>query len=192
MKRLGICLVGGLTIVFVALAMACSKGTTTAPAPQAAAPAQPQAAAPAPAAPPAAPAPAAAPSGAPSLKSGDTNIANVTADVTECSRKDGVLSIKVRLRNSASAVKRVDIIWNRNYESYYVSAASKKYFILKDSDGTYLTPRADGFGGLAVDLDAGGQYTWWAKFPAPPAEVKAVTLYMPTAAPLEDIPVTDR
>ncbi len=123
---------------------------------------------------------------------GDTNIAGVMAEVTQCDRKDGVLSIKVRFRNSSSTKARVSIISSRNYESYYVGAASKKYFILKDTEGVYLTPRADGFGELSVDLDPGGQYTWWAKFPAPPADVKTVTLYTPLAAPLENIPVSDK
>src|SRR5689334_24701351 len=59
--------------------------TPAQPAPSAAAPAS---------APPAA---AAAPAG--TLKNGDTNISGVVAEVTECARKDGVLSIKVRLRN---------------------------------------------------------------------------------------------
>jgi hypothetical protein len=134
----------------------------------------------------------AAPAGPAALMTGETNIAGIIAEPTGCTRKDGVLSIKLRLRNTGSATTRVGIISARNYESYYLSAANKKYFILKDSDGTYLTPSADMFGGLAVDIEAGGQYTWWAKFPAPPAEVKTVTLYTPIAPPLEDIPVTDK
>ncbi|HTX38726.1 MAG TPA: hypothetical protein VME43_27055 [Bryobacteraceae bacterium] len=142
-----------------------------------------------------APAPAAAaapapPAAAAVIKTGDTNTTGVAAEVTECSRKDGVLSVKVRFHNTSAAQKRLDLIGSRNYEKYYVTAANKKYFILKDSEGTYLTPQADQFGNLGVDLDAGGQYTWWAKFPAPPAEVKEVSLYLANAAPLEDIPIS--
>jgi hypothetical protein len=136
--------------------------------------------------------PPALPAGPTPLVTGDTNTTGIVAEVTECNRKEGVLSVKVRLRNTGSAGKHVDIFQSRNYESYYLSAANKKYFMLKDSEGTYLTPKADGMGGLGVDVAAGGQYTWWAKFPAPPAEVKAVTLYTPLAAPLEDVPVMDK
>ena len=162
----------------------CSKES---PPPAAQAPVQaPAAAAPAPAAPAAAPAPAGA------LKTEDTNIAGVVADVTECQRKDGVLSVKVLFRNTGTEKKSLDLIEARGYEKYYVTAANKKYFILKDSEGTYLTPQASGFGNLSVGLEAGGRYTWWAKYPAPPTEVKAVTLYTPVAAPLEDIAVTDK
>ena len=141
---------------------------------------------------PAAPPPAATPAATGVLKTEDTNIAGVVADVTECARKDGVLSVRVRFRNTSGQKQKLTLIDNRDYEKYYVTAASKKYFILKDSEGTYLTPQASGFGGLAVGLEPGAQYTWWAKYPAPPAEVKAVTLYSPVAAPLEDIAVSDR
>lgn len=193
MNRLGVSVVRFLTVLCVALAASCNTSTTPQPTQQASTPSQPAAAPtaqPAPAAsatPPVAPSPGTAP-----LVSEDTNITGVVAEATECARKDGVLSIKVRLRNTSSAGKHVGILSNRNYESYYLSAANKKYFILKDSAGTYLTPSTDGFGQLGVDIDAAGQYTWWAKFPAPPAEVKMVTLYTPIAAPLEDIPVTDK
>jgi len=145
-----------------------------------------------PSAPQTAPPPAAVPAAPAAIKAGDTNISGIVAEVTECSRKEGVLSVKVRFRNTSSEKKNLNLIENRDYEKYYVTAANKKYFILKDTEGTYLTAQASGFGNLGVGLDPGGQYTWWAKYPAPPAEVRAVTLYTPVAAPLEDVPVTDR
>jgi hypothetical protein len=126
------------------------------------------------------------------LASGDTNITGIVAEVTECARKEGVLSLKLRLRNTNPAAKNVDIISGRNYESFYLSAGNKKYFVLKDTDGTYLMPRTDGFGGLSANIDPGGQYAWWAKFPAPPDDVKSVTLYTPLGAPIESIPISSQ
>jgi hypothetical protein len=146
--------------------------------------------APAPVAATAPPAASAAPAG--TLKTSETNISGVAADVTECVRKEGVLSVKVRFRNASGEKKKLNLIDGRDYEKFYVTAASKKYFILKDSEGTYLTPQTSNFGGLSVGIDPGELYTWWAKYPAPPAEVKAVTLYTTVAAPLEDIPVSDK
>src|SRR2546428_6481168 len=167
-----------LILLSVALG-GCSKES---PAPVAQTPTQ------APAQPSAAPPPAAA-AATGALKTEDTNIAGVVADVTECARKDGVLSVKVRFRNTSGEKKQLNLIDNRDYEKFYVTAASKKYFILRDVEGTYLTPQASGFGGLGVGLEPGGQYSWWAKYPAPPAEVKAVTLYPSASAPLEYISV---
>ena len=175
-------------ILLLSFLGACSKESPSSVSQAPASAAAPPATAPGPAAAP----PAAAPAVTGALKSEDTNIAGIVADVTECSRKDGVLSVKVRFRNSSAEKKNLSIIDNRNYEKYYLTAASKKYFILKDSEGTYLTAQASSFGGLSMGLEPGAQYTWWAKYPAPPDEVKAVTLYTTVAAPLEDIPVADK
>jgi hypothetical protein len=173
-------------IILISVLGACSKES---PVPSAQTPAAAPSAASAPVS---VPPPAVAPPASGVIKTADTNIAGVVADVTECARKEGVLSVKVRFRNTASEKKNLTLIDARNYEKYYLTAASKKYFILKDSEGTYLTPEANGFGNLGVGLDPGGQYTWWAKYPAPPAEVKAVTLYTFVAPPLEDIPVSEK
>lgn len=189
--------------VFVAILMmagsgACSKETSqsssqapaSSPPPSSPAATPPASSAPPPAAAPAAAAPAPAPTTA--IKTEDTNVAGVVADITECTRKAGVLSLKVRFRNTGTARKSLNFIENRDYEKYYVSAASKKYFILKDSEGTYLTPEALNNGYLSVDLEPSGQYSWWAKYPAPPADVKTVTLYTKLGPPFEDIPVSDQ
>src|SRR5262249_55008212 len=116
-------------MVFLAAVMGgCSQSSQPPAAAPAATPAStsPSGAAPPPAAP-----PAAAP--AKSLKTGDTNTSGVVADVTECNRKDGVLSVKVLFRNTGSEKKSLDLLDSRDYEKYYLTAASKKYFILKDS-----------------------------------------------------------
>jgi hypothetical protein len=63
--------------------------------------------------------------------------------------------------------------------------------VLRDSEQTPLAVATDGFGNLRVKLDPAGSWTWWAKYPAPPAEVKSVSYFMPVGPPLEDIPVSD-
>jgi hypothetical protein len=130
-------------------------------------------------------------SGASVIQSQDANTSGVVGELTDCKRSDGVLTIKVRFRNTSD--KRIDfpLIDGRDYAKFYVTAASKKYFILKDSEGTYLTPEADGFGTLHATLEPGQSFVWWAKYPAPPAEIKKVNLLTPIAPPFEDIPITD-
>jgi hypothetical protein len=91
--------------------------------------------------------------------------------------------------------KRVGIFAEagENMDAFYVTAGNKKYFMLKDTDGAVLAPAANGWrGSLNADLDKDQQYTWWAKFPAPPADVKKITLMTAMAPPFEDIPVTDQ
>ena len=126
------------------------------------------------------------------IQTQDTNKSGLAADLIECKRKEGVLSIKIRFRNVSSPNGSFEIISSRNYASFYVTAANKKYFMLKDSEGTYLTPAADGSGYLVVPLSQGQAYTWWAKFPAPSADVTKVSIFTPLMAPFEDVPITDQ
>jgi hypothetical protein len=192
-----------VVLAFSFLVLSCSKKEQTAsPTPaQSAAPAQPAPAAaspPAPSAPPASTqtsAPAAAPQTAASspaaIQSQDANQPGIVADVIQAKRAEGVLSVRVRFRNTSGKGTRLEIIISRDYEKFYVTAAIKKYFILKDADGTYLTPNAAGNGNLGVDLEPGQAYTWWAKFPAPPDDVKKMTLITPITPPFEDVPISD-
>jgi hypothetical protein len=146
-----------------------------------------------PAQPPAAPPPAqlAAPA-ASAIQTQDTNSPGVVADFMECKRKEGVLTIEIKFRNTSNARATHQIYDRREYEEYYVTAANKKYFPLKDSEGTYLATQADGFGTARADLGPGQTYLWWAKYPAPPQEVKKIQFTMPRVAPFDDIAITDQ
>jgi len=159
---------------------------TPTPVATAAAPASAPAAAPA-AVPVSAPV-AAAPSG-PVLMSQDINQPGITADFTECKRKEGVLNVRLRFRNVSSKEINFNIVDNFNFAAFYVTAASKKYFILKDSEGTYLAPQGQY---QYAKLAPGEQFTWWAKYPAPPPEVKKITFMTPISPPFEDVPITDQ
>jgi hypothetical protein len=123
-------------------------------------------------------------------QSQDANFTGIVADLVECRRKDGVLSIKVRLRNTSGQDVDVALIQNRNFDQFYVTAGGKKYFILRDSEKTPLASAADAFGSLHVKVAKGGGYTWWAKYPAPPDGETKVTLVTPFAGPFEDVPIT--
>ena len=129
------------------------------------------------------------------MQSQDTNTAGVVGQVIQCKREDGVLSVKVRFRNNSDKESRFYILPDTNYEKVYIAAASKKYFILKDSQGAYLAPAPDytcGLPGVCARLGPGNSYTWWAKFPAPAADVKKVNLMTPSSPPFEDIPIVDK
>lgn len=128
------------------------------------------------------------------IQSQDANSSGVIAEITQAVRSEGVLTIKLRFRNTNSKAINLTIIESRNFPAFYVTASSKKYFILKDTDGTYLAPQANSWdhSTLQVNLDPGQSYTWWAKFPAPPAEVKKITFITPLAPPFEDVPLGDR
>jgi hypothetical protein len=125
------------------------------------------------------------------LQSQETNESGITGEITEAKRKDGVLTVKLRLRNTGGSDADVSMTDGpASFDNYYLTAGDKKYFVLRDSEGKAIaTNDQDGYITARVKKDA--TYTWWAKFPAPPADVTAVSFYTPIAPPFEDIPISD-
>ncbi len=129
------------------------------------------------------------------IQSQDTSTQGVVGELIQCSRSGGVLSVKIRFHNTTGAGMGFYALRpNTDYDKYYFSAANKKYFILKDTDGTYLAPGFNwdcGMSGVCEKLGPGQGITWWAKFPAPSADVTKIDLYTPVTPPFEGIPITD-
>jgi hypothetical protein len=125
------------------------------------------------------------------IQTQDSNFPGVTAELTECRRSDGVLNIRVRLRNTGGQETQLTLLRDRRYDDFYVTAANKKYFVLRDAAKTPLAPAADAGGSLYATVPKGGVFTWWAKYPAPPPDVKKVNYVTPFAPPFEDVPITD-
>jgi hypothetical protein len=126
------------------------------------------------------------------LQTREANISGVVAELTECRREEGVLNIKVRFRNTSDESKSVAIIsaLGPDYDSYYVTAGTRKYLVLRDSEGIPLAPSVDRFGSLEPTLKAGEAWTWWAKYPAPPASDSKINYMTPFGAPFEDVPIS--
>jgi hypothetical protein len=157
----------------------------TQPAPPASQPADPPA-----------PSPAAEQAGV--IQTQETTSQGIVAEITECRRKEGVLTIKARFRNTSNKASHLTLIHyppSGDHERFYVTAGNKKYFILKDSEGTYLSSNSVGNdvgNSVEVKLEPGQTFLWWAKYPAPSADVKKINLMMPVTAPFEDVPITDK
>lgn len=125
------------------------------------------------------------------IATGDVNAAGVVAEVTECKRSEGTLTLRIRLKNTGDKKVSLWAVSGRKYDDHYVTAGKKKYLILRDAEKKPLAPASDGGGNVHVGLKKGGVYTWWAKFPAPPADVKKVSYAWPLGSPIDDIPCTD-
>lgn len=171
-----------------------------APAPKTAAPApSPVAAAPVPAATAPAPQPAApaapAPAPVPVLATAEyNNDPALRCDVLEVKRvSGGTLTVRWRLvyaaNPSQSTVASEPKYINYQYSwpmLYYTDPAeNKKYSYLTDSQGAQLVQAFEG------RYTPGQQRGNWAKFPAPPATSKKITLHIPHFPPFEDLPVAD-
>ncbi len=125
------------------------------------------------------------------IQSQDTNIGGIVAEIVQCKRKEGVLTIKMRLRNTGDKKTGVSITdGGAAYDKYYLTAGDKKYFILRDTENVPLATQDNG-AYVNPDIEKGATFTWWAKYPAPPADVKSITFYTGISAPFEDLPITD-
>jgi hypothetical protein len=129
---------------------------------------------------------------APKPQAHETSVEGVTAEISEAVRKEGVLTVKMRLRNTGSSASTVPISadW-RDADKYYPVAGSTKFLVLKDTKGAPLMVQLNNFGGLSPVIKPGGSFLFWAKYPAPPADARKFTFYTPLAPPIEDVQITD-
>ena len=120
------------------------------------------------------------------IQSEETDLPGVVADLIQCKRKRGVLTVKVRVKNTSA--KTVRVYWPDVKKTIYLmdEANSKKYFLLKDAKGDFI------YSGDPWDIVADGSKVSWFKFPAPPPEVKEITLVIPGVVPFEDVPIEDK
>jgi hypothetical protein len=122
----------------------------------------------------------------------ETNIDGVNAEIVEAVRKEGVLTVKMRFRNGGSQLAKLKVTGDwRDVDTYYVIAGTTKFLILKDSQKIPLMNTLDNYGGLNVEVKPASSYLVWAKYPAPPADVKKFNLHTPHGPPFEDVPITE-
>jgi hypothetical protein len=121
----------------------------------------------------------------------NTTVDGILAQVTRCERNNNTLSISLQVVNNAQENKSITLIGfliPPRFDEYYLFAEGKKYLMLRAQDNVPVaTPAPQG---LHVSLDPGRTYTFWAKYTAPPPDVKSITFYTPIANPFEDVPIT--
>ena len=104
-----------------------------------------------------------------------------------------MLSVKVRLKNTGTKAANVKIYEHTKIDAFYIQAEGKKYFVLRDTEKVALAAPSDTYDGrLAPRVAPGASFTWWAKYPAPPANVKKFSFNWPLGAPFDDVPITDK
>ena len=138
----------------------------------------------------AAPAAGAPGAGGTVLASTETNWPGVVAEVTELRRRGNTLTAKVRYRNTGTSNAEPDV----NYGEVYLmdAANARKYEVLRDEKGTFIASLTSGWEDRWYKtMEAGEQQTLWIKFPAPPTDVRAITLQLPNTPPFEDLAIQD-
>ena len=123
------------------------------------------------------------------IATADGETTGIRIEITELSRTSGeTVTLKFRLINdSGEKAMPYELMENTDLRAVHLIDASgkKKYMVIKDSDGKCLCSD-----GLSDPLATGKSMNLWARFPAPPAEVKEVSVvfphFIPTDAPIAD------
>ena len=184
-------------------AVAAPAPAPAAPAPVATPPAAPTAPAPVATAAPAAPAapvaqPAAVappPASAPVLARSDGDKTGLSVEVTELKRSSGgTLTLKFVMINNTKEPIRFGADYGAgggNADDHTVSGThlidavnKKKYLVVRDSEKRCLCSV------MRANIEVGGRANLWAKFPAPPEDVKLIAVMVPHFAPMDDVPVS--
>jgi len=195
-KRASVGLLFPLGLVLTLGAWGCGKKE------QAAAPAAPVASAPQPAAavPPPEPPPTTAPATAlaapPSsaIASSDGEQPGRRVEVTELKRvSGGTVSLKFTMINDSDEIAFHDAYGEAGHSKDFGSiggvalvdpVGKKKYLVVRDSDGACVCSRD------IPNIAKASRLNLWAKLPAPPEDVRKISVSIPHFAPMDDVPIS--
>jgi len=125
-----------------------------------------------------------------SLASQQTNWPGIIAEVTEFRRKGNTVTAKVRLVKTGAEKIDPEIFWQE--VSLIDTTGGKKYEVLKDEKGAYLAANRQSYTDRwAERIEPNQSQIIWMKFPAPPPEVKTITLQLPKMPPFDDLTIQD-
>ena len=128
----------------------------------------------------------------------DHEIEGVEVVLLEVKRTSGdTITVKWKYRNKTKENKELvksTSSWSDAYQfslnAYLIDPVNKKkYLVLKDEKGNPVAARHE-LKQLVITLAPGQTISTWAKFPAPPAQVEKISIYIPSVPPFEDIPIT--
>jgi hypothetical protein len=131
------------------------------------------------------------------LASAPTNWPDVEVALMALERKGNVLTVKWAVTNGGDERSSVRFGLTSQATSYLVDEENgTKYYVLTDQDGNALASEhtwIDGnTWGVSDTLEPGATARYWAKFPAPPPEVKTLTVLFDQTEPFEEVPITDK
>jgi hypothetical protein len=122
----------------------------------------------------------------------DTEWDGVSVELTSVTRGDGdTITIKFKYTNSGSKAAKIFDLGqfggdNMAAHIYYVDGKNKKkYLVVKDAEGNAVASTL-----RYLEIEAGASRGGWAKFPAPPAGVDKITVYLPGAPPFESVTIS--
>jgi len=116
----------------------------------------------------------------------------VIAEVTESDRQDGVLTVRVRFRNTGDKPAKLLLVDAQGYVHTYMVSGNTKYPLIRDTSGKEVATPRDGGGWLQPTIKPKATWSWWGKFRAPPEDRKTYSLYLKVGPPIDNIPIVDK
>jgi hypothetical protein len=116
----------------------------------------------------------------------DSDISGIGLELTSVQRTGDTIVVRLKYISTRDKPTRIDNEAGQQVsDMYYVDAKNKKkYPIIKDTEGKPLSSNLTYF-----EVGAGETKAGWAKFPAPPPDVTAISVYIPGAPPFENVPI---
>jgi hypothetical protein len=121
----------------------------------------------------------------------ESDVGGVDVALLEVKRASGdTVNVRWEYRNKTGTQKQLLQNYNPQElgeESYLIDAVNrKKFLVVRDAESHAVSARHPG------TRDVGPNETWttWAKFPAPPESVTKISVYVPHAAPFEDVAIS--
>lgn len=118
----------------------------------------------------------------------DSDITGVSVELTSVQKTGDTIMVRFKYINGGD--KSTGVLYTQvggQIEDmiYYVDAKNKKkYLVIRDTEKNPLTSALHN-----LSVGPGETKGCWAKFPAPPADVTAVSVYVPGAPPFENVPI---
>ena len=136
------------------------------------------------------------------IGSAETNMPGISLDLVSLERKGAVLTVKWAIRNGNTDANAAKTQVKFGYmgpksRTYLVDEESgTKYYVLTDKEGKSVASQHEYLGsdvyGVVESVESGGTRRYWAKFPAPPPEVKVLTVFFDDTEPFESAPITEK
>jgi hypothetical protein len=121
----------------------------------------------------------------------DTEWDGVSVELQSVTRGDGdTLTIKWKYTNSGSTEADISKLASLSHDNlaahvYYIDPGNKKkYLVIKDAQGKEVASDQK-----YLAIAAGTSRAGWGKFPAPPAGVTKISVYLPGAPPFEGVTI---
>lgn len=132
------------------------------------------------------------------LATAETNWTGVSLDLLSVERKGSVLTVKWAVHNTGGAEADVRFgLTGKQITTYVLDEENGvKYYTLTDQEGHALASESEYVGadtsGISDKIPAGETRRYWMKLPAPPPEVKEVTVFFANTEPFESVGIAER